>query len=187
MLGRGGEVGDAVFAARVKPLLDIKPAYDKYDKAIAAAQQEGLRAGEAARERGGDAAAEGSALPSDARRDCARGEGSAEGHPVLREGDVARSELLRVVPRRRRCAVPRGQQEQGGGVAREECGAAAHRARRIFPRRAGARAWGYAEGPEVLPGRRVIAERDRPGRGRRVRAPGSAAESVELRRRHAGS
>ena len=38
-LGRGGEVGDARFVARVKPLLDVKPAYDKYDKAVAAARK----------------------------------------------------------------------------------------------------------------------------------------------------
>jgi predicted Zn-dependent protease len=38
-LGRGGEVGDAKFAARVKPLLDMKPAYDKNDKAMAAARK----------------------------------------------------------------------------------------------------------------------------------------------------
>ena len=39
MLGRGGEVGDAAFTARIKPLLDIKPAYDKYDKAMTLAQK----------------------------------------------------------------------------------------------------------------------------------------------------
>jgi tetratricopeptide (TPR) repeat protein len=38
-LGRGGEVGDAVYAARIKSLTEIKPAYDKYDKALAAAQK----------------------------------------------------------------------------------------------------------------------------------------------------
>jgi beta-barrel assembly-enhancing protease len=38
-LGRGGELGDARYAARVKPLLDMKPAYDKHDKAIAAARK----------------------------------------------------------------------------------------------------------------------------------------------------
>lgn len=38
-LGRGGELGDAKYTARVKPLMDIKPAYDKYDKAIAAARK----------------------------------------------------------------------------------------------------------------------------------------------------
>jgi predicted Zn-dependent protease len=38
-LGRGGELGDARYTARIKPLLDIKPAYDKHDKAIEAAQK----------------------------------------------------------------------------------------------------------------------------------------------------
>jgi beta-barrel assembly-enhancing protease len=38
-LGRGGEVGDAKFTARVKPLLDMKPAYEKNDKAVAAARK----------------------------------------------------------------------------------------------------------------------------------------------------
>jgi len=38
-LGRGGELGDARYVARVKPLLDIKPAYDKHDKALAAARK----------------------------------------------------------------------------------------------------------------------------------------------------
>src|SRR5262245_51117612 len=38
-LGRGGDLGDARYAARVKPLLDMKPAYDKHDKALAAARK----------------------------------------------------------------------------------------------------------------------------------------------------
>jgi tetratricopeptide (TPR) repeat protein len=38
-LGRGGELGDARYAARVKPLLDMKPAYDKHDKALQAARK----------------------------------------------------------------------------------------------------------------------------------------------------
>jgi predicted Zn-dependent protease len=38
-LGRGGEVGDAKFVARLKPLLEIKPAYDKHDKALTAARK----------------------------------------------------------------------------------------------------------------------------------------------------
>jgi len=38
-LGRGGDLGDARYAARVKPLLDLKPAYDKYDKAMALASK----------------------------------------------------------------------------------------------------------------------------------------------------
>lgn len=38
-LGRGGELGDARYAARMKPLLDMKPAYDKHDKALQAARK----------------------------------------------------------------------------------------------------------------------------------------------------
>jgi predicted Zn-dependent protease len=38
-LGPGGEVGKEIYIARVKPLLDMKPAYDKYDEAMAAAQK----------------------------------------------------------------------------------------------------------------------------------------------------
>jgi predicted Zn-dependent protease len=38
-LGRGGEVGDAAYTARIKSLMEVKPAYDKYDKALAAAQK----------------------------------------------------------------------------------------------------------------------------------------------------
>lgn len=38
-LGRGGEVGDAKFAAHLKPLLAMKPAYDKNDKAMEAARK----------------------------------------------------------------------------------------------------------------------------------------------------
>jgi predicted Zn-dependent protease len=38
-LGRGGELGDGKFATRLKPLLDMKPAYDKHDKALAAARK----------------------------------------------------------------------------------------------------------------------------------------------------
>ncbi len=36
-LGRGGEVGAEQYAARLKPLVALKPAYDKYDQAVAAA------------------------------------------------------------------------------------------------------------------------------------------------------
>jgi predicted Zn-dependent protease len=39
LLGRGGDVGDAAYAARIRSLMEIKPAYDKYDKALAAAQK----------------------------------------------------------------------------------------------------------------------------------------------------
>lgn len=38
-LGRGGTLGAESFAAAMKPLLKIKPAYDKYDQALAAAQK----------------------------------------------------------------------------------------------------------------------------------------------------
>ncbi|MBX5461969.1 MAG: M48 family metalloprotease [Steroidobacteraceae bacterium] len=38
-LGRGGEVGAERYAAHVKPLLEMKPAYDKYDQALAAASK----------------------------------------------------------------------------------------------------------------------------------------------------
>jgi beta-barrel assembly-enhancing protease len=60
-LGRGGELGDAKFAARVKPLLDMKPAYDKHDKAIAAARKKDYAQ---ARQLAGEAAA---ALPKEGR------------------------------------------------------------------------------------------------------------------------
>jgi predicted Zn-dependent protease len=36
-LGRGGEVGAEQYVARLKPLVALKPAYDKYDQAVAAA------------------------------------------------------------------------------------------------------------------------------------------------------
>lgn len=36
-LGRGGELGAERYAARIQPLLKVKPAYDKYDEAMAAA------------------------------------------------------------------------------------------------------------------------------------------------------
>lgn len=38
-LGPGGETGDAPYAAHVKRLLEVKPAYDKYDKSLAAARK----------------------------------------------------------------------------------------------------------------------------------------------------
>ena len=38
-LGRGGEIGADRYAARMKPLLDIEPAYDKYDEAMVAARK----------------------------------------------------------------------------------------------------------------------------------------------------
>jgi predicted Zn-dependent protease len=41
-LGPGGEIGAESYAARVKPLLQMKPAYDKYDAALAAARKDNL-------------------------------------------------------------------------------------------------------------------------------------------------
>ena len=38
-LGRGGELGQQTYAARMKALRDIKPAYDKHDQAMAAARK----------------------------------------------------------------------------------------------------------------------------------------------------
>ena len=38
-LGAGGEIGAERYLARLKPLVDMKPAYDKYDKAMAAARK----------------------------------------------------------------------------------------------------------------------------------------------------
>jgi predicted Zn-dependent protease len=38
-LGRGGDVGKERFAAKMKPLLKVKPAYDKYDESVAAARK----------------------------------------------------------------------------------------------------------------------------------------------------
>lgn len=53
-LGAGGELGAERYVARIKPLLDVKPAYDKYDAATAAARKGDLAqarslAGEAAK------------------------------------------------------------------------------------------------------------------------------------------
>lgn len=53
-LGRGGDLGAERYAARIAPLVQVKPAYDKYDQALAALQKNdvaGARAlaGEAAR------------------------------------------------------------------------------------------------------------------------------------------
>jgi len=41
-LGRGGVIGDDTYAARVKPLLDMKPGFDRYDEALAAARKNEL-------------------------------------------------------------------------------------------------------------------------------------------------
>jgi len=41
-LGRGGVIGDDTYAARVRPLLDMKPGFDKYDEALAAARKNEL-------------------------------------------------------------------------------------------------------------------------------------------------
>ena len=46
-LGRGGEVGEERYAANIKPLLDAKPAYDKFDEAQAAAGQKDYKAAKA--------------------------------------------------------------------------------------------------------------------------------------------
>ncbi len=40
--GRGGVIGDDTYASRVRPLLDMKPGFDKYDAAIAAARKNEL-------------------------------------------------------------------------------------------------------------------------------------------------
>jgi predicted Zn-dependent protease len=60
-LGRGGELGEAKFAARMKPLLELKPAYDKHDQALAAARKKDYAE---ARRLASEAAA---ALPKEAR------------------------------------------------------------------------------------------------------------------------
>jgi predicted Zn-dependent protease len=67
-LGRGGEVGDAKYSARVKPLLDMKPAYDKHDKAMAAARKKNYAE---ARQLANEAA---TLLPKEARFQQALGE-----------------------------------------------------------------------------------------------------------------
>jgi tetratricopeptide (TPR) repeat protein len=41
-LGRGGDVGQERYVARIKPLTDAKPAYDKFDEAQAAARNKDL-------------------------------------------------------------------------------------------------------------------------------------------------
>jgi len=38
-LGRGGDMGAERYTARIKPLMDLKPAYDKYDQAVAASRK----------------------------------------------------------------------------------------------------------------------------------------------------
>ncbi len=88
-LGRGGELGDGKLAARVKPLLDMKPGLRQARQGDRRCPQERLRAGFSAR---GEAAA---ALPKEGRfqqtrweRLRARGEGREEGHRVLREGEM---------------------------------------------------------------------------------------------------
>jgi beta-barrel assembly-enhancing protease len=60
-LGRGGDLGDARYTARLKPLLEMKPAYDKHDKAIAAARKKDYAQ---ARQLASEAAA---ALPKEGR------------------------------------------------------------------------------------------------------------------------
>jgi predicted Zn-dependent protease len=60
-LGRGGDLGDARYTARLKPLLEMKPAYDKHDKAIAAARKKDYAQ---ARQLAGEAA---TALPKEGR------------------------------------------------------------------------------------------------------------------------
>lgn len=52
-LGGGGDVGADRYQARIKPLLDIKPAYEKYDAAMAAANKGNFAA---ARQLAGEAA-----------------------------------------------------------------------------------------------------------------------------------
>jgi beta-barrel assembly-enhancing protease len=60
-LGRGGEVRDAPYVKRIKALMDMKPAYDKHDKALVAARKKDYAE---ARQLAGEAAA---ALPKEAR------------------------------------------------------------------------------------------------------------------------
>jgi predicted Zn-dependent protease len=60
-LGTGGELGAQRYAARLKPLLDVKPAYDKYDQAVAAVRKKDFAG---ARKLAGEAAA---AVPQEGR------------------------------------------------------------------------------------------------------------------------
>jgi beta-barrel assembly-enhancing protease len=60
-LGRDGEVGAERYAQRIKSLMDLKPAYDKHDQAMAAARKKDFAA---ARKLAGEAAA---AVPREGR------------------------------------------------------------------------------------------------------------------------
>ncbi len=73
-LGRGGELGDARYAARMKPLLDMKPAYDKHDKAIAAARKKDYAQARALAQEAATAVPERGSLSADPRRDRVGGE-----------------------------------------------------------------------------------------------------------------
>lgn len=60
-LGSGGEIGAERYVARIKPLTDLKPVYDKYDQAVAAARKKDFAG---AKKLAGEAAA---AIPREGR------------------------------------------------------------------------------------------------------------------------
>jgi predicted Zn-dependent protease len=107
-LGAGGEIGRERYQAKLKPLRDLKPAYDKYDQALAAMQKKDVAAAKS--------------LASEAARMVPR---EAQFHQLL--GDIAVSE------KKNQEALPHFQLAQqynanyfgswlGGGVAQYRLG-----------------------------------------------------------------
>ena len=183
-LGRGGEIGEDKYAARMKSLRAIEPAYEKYDQALAAARKKDFTG---ARSLAEDATR---LLPKEGRFHELLGEISLaqkqpqDALPSLPEGD--RSEL-RTTSARTSAPASRSSRpaitREGRGMVVEERAAAADSAGCVLPRHDRARARRPREGDGVLPRRRRLAEPHRPdGRGR-VHSHGPAAESRQLRRR----
>ena len=87
-LGRGGETGTESFAAATRQLRQMKPAYDKYDQAMAAAQKKDFAHREISGRRSSESHSQRRQLPGAAGPDRPRREAAADGSGTLRQGNA---------------------------------------------------------------------------------------------------
>ena len=162
-LGRGGDIGAEKFAARLKPLRAIEPAYAKYDQALAAARKKDFPG---ARTLAQEASKQ---LPQEGRF-----------HELLGEISLAQKQPQDALPHYQKAIdlnsdyfgsylgagvaqFQSRQSRQGRGMAGEERATAADRAGRLLSRHDRARARRPGEGDGVLraqlPARRAASAR----------------------------
>ncbi len=175
--------GNESFAAATRQLRQLKPAYDKYDQAMAAAQKKDFATAQISGRTGSASHPPRRQLPGPSGSDRPRREAAAGRGGSFREGDAAEPKLFRLVPGRRRRAGPAGQQDQGGAIP----GRAARSCCLPHPPRT---TWAISRAIAAITEaarkyyQAAASRRARIGRGGcgRVHEDGSAAEPRQLRR-----